>query len=71
MNPAIAYHELLTRRNFFEGAGLKLGGLALATLSGRSAFGAASGAPHPTRFIPPCLASRILRRRRSVSSTCT
>ena len=45
MNPAISYHELLTRRNFFEGAGLKLGGLALATLAGRSAFGAASGAP--------------------------
>ena len=40
MNPAIEYHEYLTRRRFFEGAGLKVGGVALASLMGRKAFGA-------------------------------
>ena len=29
MNPASRYHELSTRRQFFEGAGLKVGGLLL------------------------------------------
>ena len=53
MNPAITYHELLTRRNFFEGAGLKLGGLALASLVGRSAFG--SGAPSDAGSVHPAL----------------
>jgi hypothetical protein len=53
MDPALAYHQLLTRRSFFEGAGLKLGGLALATLSGRPAAAAqglgatAPGSVHP------------------------
>jgi len=42
MNPAIEYHNLLTRRRFFEGAGLKVGGLALSTLMGRSALGMSS-----------------------------
>jgi len=39
MNPAIEYHNHLTRRRFFEGAGLKVGGLALSALMGRSALG--------------------------------
>ncbi|NNE90255.1 MAG: DUF1501 domain-containing protein [Verrucomicrobiales bacterium] len=34
MNPALEYHNQITRRRFFEGAGLKVGGLALATLTG-------------------------------------
>ncbi len=39
MNPAIEYHNHMTRRRFFEGAGLKVGGLALSALMGRSALG--------------------------------
>ncbi|MEX2578276.1 MAG: DUF1501 domain-containing protein [Verrucomicrobiales bacterium] len=35
MNPAFEYHQRLTRRRFFEGAGLKVGGVALASLVGR------------------------------------
>ncbi len=46
-NPAQAYHELQTRRRFFEGAGLKLGGLALASLAGRGASAAGPGRVHP------------------------
>lgn len=34
MNPAFEYHAQVTRRSFFEGAGLKVGGLALAGLMG-------------------------------------
>lgn len=33
MNPAIEFHRLQTRRRFFEGAGLKVGAIALAGLS--------------------------------------
>ncbi|MDB4662313.1 DUF1501 domain-containing protein [Verrucomicrobiales bacterium] len=40
MNPALEYHRQLTRRRFFEGAGLKVGGLALAAMTGKSAFAA-------------------------------
>ena len=49
MNPAIEYHRLATRRQFFQGAGLKVGGLALATLMGKSAVAraAAETAVHP------------------------
>ncbi len=55
MNPAMSCQAFLTRRSFFEGAGLKLGGLALATLAGRSAWSnaaevstsSATGAVHP------------------------
>lgn len=43
MNPAIEYHQQLTRRKFFEGAGLKVGGLALASLMGERAFGSTAG----------------------------
>ncbi len=37
MNPAIEYHNQITRRRFFEGAGLKVGGIALAGLLGKTA----------------------------------
>ncbi|MFZ4766925.1 MAG: DUF1501 domain-containing protein [Roseimicrobium sp.] len=49
MNPALDYHFAQTRRQFFHGAGLKLGGLALASLlSERAAHGAAAEAlVHP------------------------
>lgn len=55
MDPAILYHEALTRRRFFEGAGLKLGGLALASLAGRSSY-AGVGAPiAPSEAVHPPL----------------
>ena len=44
MNPAIQFHESLTRRRFFEGAGLKVGGIALASLMGEKL---AASAPKP------------------------
>jgi hypothetical protein len=34
MDPVLEYHRLATRRQFFQGAGLKVGGLALAGLMG-------------------------------------
>jgi hypothetical protein len=34
MHPALEYHNNLLRRQFFQGAGLKVGGLAVAALSG-------------------------------------
>ncbi|MFP6904670.1 MAG: DUF1501 domain-containing protein [Verrucomicrobiota bacterium] len=45
MNPANEYHQLQTRRSFFEGAGLKIGGVALAQLLGQPAR--AAGNVHP------------------------
>lgn len=49
MLPAFDYHQLTTRRQFFEGAGLKLGGLGLAMCLGDGrALGASSkGQVHP------------------------
>jgi Protein of unknown function (DUF1501) len=48
MNPLLDYHFAQTRRQFFQGAGLRLGGLALASLMGDRALGAISKAPvHP------------------------
>lgn len=44
MNPAIQFHESLTRRRFFEGAGLKVGGIALASLMGEKLV---ASAPKP------------------------
>ena len=41
MNPAFEYHQLQNRRQFFQGAGLKLGGLALAQIAGQRALAAA------------------------------
>ncbi|MFT5124775.1 MAG: hypothetical protein ACI9QL_001802 [Candidatus Omnitrophota bacterium] len=45
MNPASEFHRIQTRRNFFEGAGLKIGGVALAQLLGQQAH--ASSSVHP------------------------
>ena len=53
MNPAIEYHEYLTRRRFFEGAGLKVGGVALASLMGRKAFGATAAQANSDAVHPP------------------
>ncbi|MCP5551731.1 MAG: DUF1501 domain-containing protein [Akkermansiaceae bacterium] len=51
MNPLLEYHQLGTRRQFFQGAGLKLGGLALASLMGQRNAGAGiaqtGGQVHP------------------------
>ena len=50
MNPQLEFHQLQNRRQFFHGAGLKVGGLALAQLLGRRAWGAAPSTPanmHP------------------------
>ena len=52
MNPAFEYHQLQNRRQFFQGAGLKLGGLALAQIAGQRALAAAKtevdGDVHPS-----------------------
>ena len=45
MNPAIEFHNLQSRRTFFQGAGLKLGGIALAQLAGKRAFANLTLAP--------------------------
>ena len=42
MNPAIEFHHLQNRRQFFQGAGLKVGGIALAGLMGQEALVAVS-----------------------------
>src|SRR5690349_4540365 len=51
MNPALEYHYAQTRRQFFHGAGLKLGGLALASIMGERTLGAAA-APAKQRVHP-------------------
>ena len=38
MNPAFEYHQSQNRRQFFQGAGLKVGGIALAQLLGQRAL---------------------------------
>ncbi|MDF1812104.1 MAG: DUF1501 domain-containing protein [Verrucomicrobiales bacterium] len=52
MNPAIEFHNQQTRRQFFEGAGLKVGGLALAGLMGRTT---GLGASKPESVVHPPL----------------
>ena len=49
MNPAHEYHQLQNRRQFFQGAGLKMGGIALAQLLGQRAMAQAAPAAqmHP------------------------
>ena len=49
MNPAHEYHQLQNRRQFFQGAGLKMGGIALAQLLGQRAVAKAAPAAqmHP------------------------
>ncbi len=42
MNPALEYHNQVTRRRFFESAGLKVGGLALSSLMGGNSLAARS-----------------------------
>ena len=65
MHPAIEYHNQVTRRQFFEGAGLKVGGLALAGLMGQRAASAASvsttGTVHPPLPGLPHFASKAKR----------
>lgn len=53
MNPALEYHRLSTRRQFFHGAGLKVGGLALAGLMGR---GVSTATPSREAVVHPPLA---------------
>ena len=61
MNPALEYHNLQTRRRFFQGAGLKLGGIALAQLAMKKGFakidgqaktGIHTGLPGFPHFVP-------------------
>ena len=52
MNPVLEYHQLQNRRQFFRGAGLKVGGLALAQLMGQRAMAAK---PAATSDIHPAL----------------
>ena len=59
MNPAHEYHQLQNRRQFFQGAGLKMGGIALAQLLGQRAVAKAAPAAqmHPAmpglpHFVP-------------------
>ena len=50
MNPAFEYHQSQNRRQFFQGAGLKVGGIALAQLLGQRALATkptAAGDVHP------------------------
>ena len=42
MNTLLDFHESQTRRQFFHGSGLKLGGLGLAMCMGERMLGAAS-----------------------------
>ena len=43
MNPANEFLQLQNRRQFFQGAGLKVGGIALASMLGQRAWGAQTG----------------------------
>ncbi len=61
MNPATEYARYLSRRRFFEGAGLKLGGLALAGLLGKERSLAASASVHPPLPGMPHFAPRAKR----------
>ena len=44
MNPANEFFQQQNRRQFFQGAGLKMGGIALASMLGQRAWGAQTGA---------------------------
>ncbi len=52
MDPALEYHHLQSRRRFFQGAGLKVGGIALAQLLGQRSL---SARPTVTDDIHPAL----------------
>ena len=45
MNPALEYYRMQNRRQFFSGAGLKVGGMALATLTHQRASANSNNAP--------------------------
>ena len=50
MNPALEFHQQQSRRQFFQGTGLKVGGIALAQLIGQRVFAAkppVTGDMHP------------------------
>jgi hypothetical protein len=53
MNPIFDHHLLQTRRHFFGHAGLRLGGLALAMLTGQSAASRPARAATGERAFPP------------------
>ena len=53
MDPATEYHQFQSRRRFFQGAGLKVGGIALAQLLGKENHAAAK--PTPDGDIHPAL----------------
>ena len=65
MNPAFEYHQLQNRRQFFQGAGLKLGTLALAQIAGQRALAAAKtevkGDVHPALLGFPHFAPKAKR----------
>jgi hypothetical protein len=72
MNPLHEALNHLTRRQFFSGAGLALGGVALNWLAPRlGAAGAAGGAAPGSRVTLRWRDCPTLPRRRSASSTCT
>jgi len=52
MDPALEFHRSETRRQFFQGAGLKVGGIALASLLGPQARGAESAVHTPLPGFP-------------------
>jgi hypothetical protein len=53
MDPIFDYHLLQTRRQFFSGSGLRLGGAALAMLAGNSMFPGSAKANTGSRVHPP------------------
>ena len=53
MNPALDYLRHLTRRQFFSGSGLALGGVALGCLASRAPAAARAGNPLDARVHPP------------------
>lgn len=55
MNPVLKYHQLETRRQFFSGAGLKVGGAALAGLMGSSLLSSNADAANAGSKMHPAL----------------
>ena len=53
MNPANEFFQLQNRRQFFQGAGLKVGGIALASMLGQQALSAPPGAGAGKDMHPP------------------
>lgn len=53
MDPILEYHQQQTRRQFFSGSGLKVGGLALAGLLGSEQLASASQPASSTNMHPP------------------